>query len=484
MTILRTIKLPDLQTNFFKKEALTRSLKVIFWFLLGAALGFFFFTSFLYIFYKNTYANYIYSGVLVNGVDFGGKSKEDVKKYFAEKNAIIQKTAFILRSPESTATISARQIDLGYDEDLLAQQAYSVGRSSDTLANISLLLQAYMDSVRLPAAYQYSEEKLDKLLSPLRDDIDIKPIEAVFTIKNNRVTEFQLPKNGKAVDMPKLKKEILSKMDSVALSNTPQKITIEVPVKTLKPSDGASAQAEKLGIREFIAQGTSHFSHSIENRIFNLTLAASRLNGVLIPPGQVFSFTKTLGDVSSFTGYKQAYVIENGKTVLGDGGGVCQVSTTLFRAALNAGLPIIERNPHAYRVGYYEQDSLPGVDAAIYSPTVDLKFKNDTGAHILIRSYANLNQSSLTFELYGTKDNREITITKPVIVSESPAPEPLYQDDPNLPKGQIKQIDFAAPGAKVYFTRTVKKKGKVILSDTFNSNYRPWQAVFLRGTKE
>ena len=484
MTILGIIKLPNLQNGFTKKRSLAKAAKVIFWFLLGAALGFFFFTSFLYIFYKNTYANHIYAGVLVNGIDFGGKNKEDVKNYFAKKNAIIQRTTFILEAPETTATISARQIDLGYDEDLLAQQAYSIGRSSDTLSDISLLLQAYMDSVRLPAAYQYSESKLDKLLSPLRDDIDIKPIEAVFTIENNRVTTFRLPKNGKAVDMPKLKKEILSQMDKVALSNSSQTIRIKVPTTTLKPSGGASVQAEKLGIRELVARGTSHFSHSIENRIFNLTLAASRLNGVLIPPGQVFSFTKTLGDVSSFTGYKQAYVIENGKTVLGDGGGVCQVSTTLFRAALNAGLPILERNPHAYRVGYYEQDSPPGIDAAIYSPTVDLKFKNDTKNHILIQSYANLSQSSLTFELYGTKDGREVIITKPVIVSESPAPEPLYQDDPNLPKGQIKQIDFAAAGAKVYFTRTVKKDGKIILNDTFNSNYRPWQAIFLRGTKE
>ena len=483
MTILRNHKLPKLYIPFFKKKILARATKVTFWFLLGAALGFFFFTSFLYIFYRNTYANYIYAGVMVNGVDFGGKNKEDVIKYFAKKNAVIQKTTFILESPETTATISAKQIGLGYDENLLAQQAYSIGRSPDTLSNISLILQAYLDSVRLPAAYQYSESKLDALLSPLRQEIDIKPTDALFTFKNNRVVAFRLSTDGKTVDIPKLKKDILSKMDEVALSNSPQAIKIKVPVTTLKPSV-TTDEANHLGIKELIGEGTSLFYHSIENRVYNLTLAASRLNGVLIPPGQVFSFTKTLGDVSSFTGYKQAYVIENGKTVLGDGGGVCQVSTTLFRAALNAGLPIIERNPHAYRVGYYEEDSPPGIDAAIYSPTVDLKFKNDTKNYILIQSYADLNESSLTFDLYGTKDNREVSVTKPIITSESPAPPPLYQDDPTLPKGQVKQVDFAAAGAKVYFTRTVKKDGKVILSDTFNSNYRPWQAIFLRGTKE
>jgi vancomycin resistance protein YoaR len=251
----------------------------------------------------------------------------------------------------------------------------------------------------------------------------------------------------------------------------------------LKPAI-TTENVNSLGIRELISEGTSLFYHSIENRIFNLSLAASRLNGILIAPGEVFSFNKALGDISSFTGYKQAYVIENGRTVLGDGGGVCQVSTTLFRAALRAGLPITERHTHAYRVGYYEEDAGPGIDAAIYSPTVDLRFKNDTDGHILIQSYADSVNMRLTFQLYGTKDGREVVINEPVILSQSPAPEPIYQDDPTLPKGEIKQVDFAAAGANVYFTRNVKKDGKIIIADKFVSNYRPWQAVFMRGTKE
>ncbi len=225
------------------------------------------------------------------------------------------------------------------------------------------------------------------------------------------------------------------------VTSSPKKeIIISVPIITLKP-EVTNEEANNLGITEKIGEGTSHFAGSIANRIYNLTLAATRLNGILIKPGEVFSFNKALGDVSVFTGYKQAYVIQNGRTVLGDGGGVCQVSTTLFRAILNAGLPVVERNQHAYRVSYYEQDSGPGIDAAIYTPTLDLKFKNDTGNYILIQAYVNPDEYKLTFELYGTKDGREVFIGKPVILSQSPAPEPLYQDDPTLPKGVIKQID-------------------------------------------
>ncbi|HZQ29900.1 MAG TPA: VanW family protein, partial [Patescibacteria group bacterium] len=173
----------------------------------------------------------------------------------------------------------------------------------------------------------------------------------------------------------------------------------------------------------------------------------------------------------------------NGKTVLGDGGGVCQVSTTFFRALLNAGLPIVERHPHSYRVGYYEQDSPPGLDATIYYPSVDLKFRNDTGNYILIQTVVDYDNLRLTFNLYGTKDGREVSISNSVITNQTPAPPPLYQDDPTLPKGVIKQVDFEAAGADVYFTREVRKNGRVVLADKFVSNYQPWQAVFLRGTQ-
>src|SRR6185369_11000366 len=114
----------------------------------------------------------------------------------------------------------------------------------------------------------------------------------------------------------------------------------------------------------------------------------------------------------------------------GDGGGVCQVSTTLFRAALNAGLPIVERHAHAYRVHYYEEDSSPGVDATVYVPTVDLKFKNDTGHYILIQSIIDLTQPRLTFMIYGTNDGRVVNQTAPVVTNIRPAPADKYEDDP------------------------------------------------------
>jgi vancomycin resistance protein YoaR len=237
-----------------------------------------------------------------------------------------------------------------------------------------------------------------------------------------------------------------------------------------------------LGINELIGRGSSTFRGSISGRIYNIGLASSKFDGVLVAPGDVVSFNNIVGDISSLTGYKTAYVIKDGRTVLGDGGGVCQVSTTLFRAALDAGLPIVERRAHSYRVGYYEQDSGPGLDATVYAPTTDLKFKNDTPAYILIQTIYNAKNYSLVFEIYGTDDGRISNITKPVITSSSPPPDDLYIDDPSLPAGTIKQIDYKAWGAKTQFDYKVERNDEVLIDKTFYSNYRPWQAVFLKGT--
>lgn len=466
-----------------KKKHIKRAGRITFWFLVGAFISLFLISSFSYIAFQNYYKEKVYPGVKINGIDFGKKTQIDVKSYFLQKNAQASDATFIFNFKESSATVSAREIDFGYDDELLAQQAISIGRSKNPLSNISLILQAYTAGIDLSPAYRFSQAKLEEKLNPTFEKINEKPIEAIFNFEGGRVKEFRESKDGREVDKNQLNQQVLSKARLV-LSYTNQKvIIISIPITVLNPNL-TTDKVNKMGIKELIGTGTSLFQHSIENRIYNVNLAASRLNGLLVAPNETFSFAKYLGDISSFTGYKQAYVIQNGKTILGDGGGVCQVSTTLFRAILNAGLPVVERTAHAYRVGYYEQDSPPGIDATVYVPSVDLKFKNDTGNHILIQTVVDLNELRLTFNLYGTKDGRISEVSTPVITSQTPAPESRYEDDPTLPRGQVKQVDFAAAGAKVYFTRKVTKNEKVIISETFNSNYRPWQAVFLRGTKE
>ena len=162
---------------------------------------------------------------------------------------------------------------------------------------------------------------------------------------------------------------------------------------------------------------------------------------------------------------------------------MCQGSTTLFRAALNAGLPIVERRGHSYRVGYYEQNSLPGIDATMFAPSPDFKFSNDTLGHILVTANVDEKNYSMLIEFWGTSDGRVSAITDHRVFDQTPAKATVYQDDPSLPAGVTKQVDWSAPGAKTSFRYTVKRGNETLQDRVFTTAYQPWAAVYLRGTR-
>ena len=326
----------------------------------------------------------------------------------------------------------------------------------------------------------YNSRVMAALVGEIADALNRDPQNSVFVYEGGKVVEFTPSKNGVLVDIEKLTNEITSSLYKLETDNELLTLSVQVPIKETAP-EITNDQVNDLGITEIIGRGSSIYRGSISSRVHNIGVASNKMNGTLIAPGEIFSFNNTVGDISSLTGYQQAYIIKDGRTVLGDGGGVCQVSTTLFRAALDAGLPIVERQAHSYRVTYYEQDSPPGLDATVYSPITDFKFQNDTDNHILVQSIFNPSSYTLDFEIYGTSDGRQSIISDPVISSQSPPPDDLYVDDPELPEGEIRQIDWKAWGARVRFDYQVVRDGEVIYERTFHSNFRPWQAVFLRG---
>lgn len=308
-----------------------------------------------------------------------------------------------------------------------------------------------------------------------------KPAQnAFFRYENGRVQEFKPGTAGVAVDQNKLAEMLIQTL--AQLEQGQQVASLNVPVIVTEPAV-KTADVNNLGIKELVGKGESRFTGSIPNRMFNIGVAARKMDGVLVAPGEVFSFDKHVGDISVAGGYKPGYIIKEGKTVLGDGGGVCQVSSTMFRAALNAGLPIEERWAHAYRVSYYELDIGPGYDATIFTPSVDLKWKNDTGAYILIQTKFDEANAKLAFELYGTSDGRKVAFSPTRVWDRTAPPPTLYQDDPTLPKGVIKLTEHAIYGSKVAFDWTVTRGTEVLQQRTWFSNFQPWQGVYLVGTK-
>lgn len=248
---------------------------------------------------------------------------------------------------------------------------------------------------------------------------------------------------------------------------------VRAGIEVVPPEVADTVTAAELGIHELIRSDTSRFSGSTPERIHNVALAASQYDGLLVPPDAVFSFNEHLGDVSFETGYKKTLIIMDGATRDGVGGGVCQVSTTLFRTAFWAGLPIVDRTAHGYRVAYYEQGAPVGFDATIYSPVVDFKFKNDTGAWLLIETATNTRAATTTFRFYGTKPNREVAMEGPVTSKAVPPPAARTELDPSLAPGQTKIVEHARSGASVALTRVIREPGKEEVREVFRSHYVP-----------
>jgi vancomycin resistance protein YoaR len=320
---------------------------------------------------------------------------------------------------------------------------------------------------------------LRDLLTPVKQQLDRTPSDAKF-IFNDTTLQLDLmedSKVGRAMDMD-------ASMQAINEALLRGEHNVSLVITETQPEVPASATAQQLGITELIWAETSYFYGSSNERIQNIQAASARFHGVLIPPGEVFSMGQTMGDVSLESGFAEALIIYGGRTIKGVGGGVCQVSTTLFRGVFNIGLPILERYSHAYRVSYYEMTAsggvdsrLAGLDATVYFPLVDLKFKNDTPYWILMETYVNVSARTLTWKFYSTKDGRSVTwdTTGPTHVVS--APPPLYEENDELKKNQMKQVDWAANGADVTVTRTVWKDGAVLFQDQFTTQYQPWQAI-------
>lgn len=238
----------------------------------------------------------------------------------------------------------------------------------------------------------------------------IKKIEKpVSPGKIYRNEEGHVVIEGKGEDGRSVPRDQLLAAINMAANNGTE--TVPVPVVVEKAPLDISEDLRALGIEDLLATGHSAYYGSSSGRIFNIEYGASKYNGVLIAPGEEFSFNEILGPVDGANGFKIAKVIKKNKLELEYGGGICQVSTTLYRAVLQAGLQITERRPHSWKVSYYSQSMGDGLDATIYPGVVDLKFINNTQGHLLIQSYTE--GSEAYFKIYGTDDGRTTVLDGP-----------------------------------------------------------------------
>lgn len=358
------------------------------------------------------------------------------------------------------------------------------------LQNIVLAQDEIQDWVRAEIVQQENGNLsynifLDELairqwLEPLATEIYREPENARFYFDDN-TKELVLVEphvNGRELDVDATILQIKNQIGTSARS-------IPIQIKPIIPTVNSQATSDSLGITELISERTTWFYGSSDARKRNIARSASNFYGIVIAPGEEFSYNKYLGDISEEDGYEEGLIIVGGQTIKGIGGGVCQVSTTVFQTVFFAGYPVTERWPHGYMLGYYNDGEGPGMDATVYSPLVDFKFINNTPYHLLIENYYNEIDESLTFKFYSTSMGRTVEKSLPVfedIVNAPPVEDDIWTFDPDIEPGVVRQIDWATEGAKVTVGRTVyNASGEVILQEEYVSNYIAWPNGYLYG---
>jgi len=315
-------------------------------------------------------------------------------------------------------------------------------------------------------------DQVRAFVSALAEEISRPPREGRFGYDPaSKTLSVRSPgQNGYALDVNAAQAAILQASQSMQRE-------VVLPVRIIRPRV-TRADLEAIMPLELIGEGTSSFAGSPSARLQNIKVAASRFDGVAAPGRSDFSFLQYLGPVTVANGYSEANIISGERTVLGPGGGVCQVSTTCYRAAFWAGFPIVERSPHSYRIAWYEPPL--GLDASVWSPTVDMRFHNDQDTPFLVLTQVDAARSQVTFRFYGKSDGRKISLQGPETSNPVPAGDPVFDLDPTLKPGARIQTERAHDGLDVTLYRTIERGGERV-QEQFFSRYSPWPARYSVG---
>lgn len=362
------------------------------------------------------------AGTKVDDLDLSGTSVPEARIKIDEwaKDKLEETRVLLYNETEIPITLK----DIGIDLDTQKTMEGTLHTSGTALPSV-----LKVDSLKASQALQ---EKLEKFSRPAKD--------ASYKIEDDKVV-ITPAESGRTVVLDRL----VSGIQKVPLGEVPERI--DIPVVEV-PASVTTEAIQTLAFDTVIGEFTTKFAVKEKNRSSNLTAAAKALDRKVIRPGETFSFNDTVGPREPGTGYKDAYVIINGEYVLGTGGGVCQVSSTLYNAVLLGNLGVVERMPHAVAVSYVPT----GQDATVNYPNIDFKFKNDTDSLVYLRT--DLKPGVLTFRIWGKKTEKSVRIERQV--EKEIAYKTVRRLDPKLLAGRIVQEQTGSKGLVVNTWKVIR----------------------------
>lgn len=474
------------------------------------------------------------SGISILGIDVSGLSKDDAKQKVADDVSNRLSTDVIFKHNDETYTLLPSSVGGSFDIDKVIDDAYSVGRNGNIFQNNFAILNAMINSKNFIPDFSFNSDSFDNSISQMNSNFADGIVEPSYDISGNNLI-IKSGKNGNIVDSDKIKSLFVDKLtvvpyntDSIEVpvfSKEANKIDIDaihseiykeaqdasyttnpyavypssngldfnisideakalitgdkdsytIPLKTLYPN----VKTSDIGIEAFpnlLSSYSTSFASSSSNRATNVSLATNKINGKVLMPGEVFSFNDTVGKRTPQAGFKVAGVYMNGQVATDYGGGICQVSSTLYNAVLRANLEIVDRSNHMFEVGYVPI----GTDATVSWGAPDFKFKNSRSYPIKIVTSSSNRKCVVKF--YGLKESEEYDIE---IVSYRTGSVPYrttYTTDSSLAAGQQKVIQRGSNGAKSVAYRIRKKNGHVISKELLSKDtYDPHNQIIAVG---
>lgn len=479
--------------------------------------------------------NTLISGISINGVDVSKLSKEEAIQKVS--SAIYEKLGkpITLKHGDFETTVFAEQFDVTFDATKAVDLAYKIGRDGNIFQNNFTILASLFTKTDISPNFSYSDETLDSLIKEIETNLPDRMVEPSYYIDGNHLI-ITRGMNGVEIDNAQLKAQIIYCLNNLdctdfieipVVSKTAQSIDINtihseiykaaqdayyttnpyvvhphvngidfaitmeeavamlaeekdsytIPLKVLSPK----VTTNQIGTEAFpnlLGSYSTTYSTSNANRSTNIRLAASKINGIVIMPGETFSYNQVVGKRTAAAGFKSAAVYSNGEVTTGIGGGICQVSSTLYNAVLYANLEIVERTNHGFNPGYVSA----GRDATVSWGGPDFKFKNNR--NYAIKIVCSGSGGKIYFQIFGLKTDNDYEVEIQSSVVQSIAYKTVYQNDSSLAKGKSKVIQSGSNGCKSEAYKILKKNGKVISKTLLSRDtYNPHNKIVAVGTK-
>lgn len=392
----------------------------------------------------------IVKGVTISGINVGNLTQVQAKKAIDEEIHRLQSQTVKLNADQKSSEVKLEDLGLSVTADLAIQEAYDISRKGSILNKVVTKMAA-AKGANFNLSQKWDDQKLKDSLDKNLEGFNSPAIDASFEISNQNTMNIKSEQIGRVFDSEAL----ISKIKEIDIYKPVQEI--KVGYKDQLPNV-TTAQLEDQKITGLLASYTTRFDPTQSERTENVRVATKALDKAIVKPGDTFSFNEIVGERTVESGYKDAYIIVDGKFVPGLGGGICQVSSTLYNAGLLANLSVVQRSNHDLAISYVPL----GQDATVAYPDLDLKFNNNSDGYLLIRTMMSAN--TITIQLYGkVKPGQEVIITD---TTESIIPvEEQRVLDPTLAHDVTSIRQQGKPGSIVKSVRTVKMNGQVVKSE-------------------